>query len=142
MSNQKISSVTNLAIKYYDRFVDLNGEPILFHAIRVASNFPIGSPSWVVAMLHDLLEDTACSFAEVADICSSEEIGAIQVLTRDDDETYEAYINRVKENTLAQFVKICDLEDNMDLKRFKKRLTAGDLNRIEKYQRAYIHLKY
>jgi hypothetical protein len=93
-------------------------------------------------MLHDLLEDTACSFAEVADICSSEEIGAIQVLTRDDDETYEAYINRVKENTLAQFVKICDLEDNMDLKRFKKRLTAGDLNRIEKYQRAYIHLKY
>ena len=42
---------------------------------------------------------------------------AVQLLTKPEDEEYESYLRRVKENPLAKQVKLADLANNTDPKR-------------------------
>ena len=44
-------------------------------------------------------------------------VEAVQLLTKSEDEEYESYLRRVKENPLAKQVKLADLADNTDPKR-------------------------
>ncbi|MCA9876116.1 MAG: hypothetical protein KC441_20735, partial [Anaerolineales bacterium] len=55
------------------------------------------------------------------------------------EESYEAFIQRLKPNPLATKVKLADLIDNMDLRRLSG-ITAKDLERLEKYYRAWKEL--
>ena len=56
----------------------------------------------------------------------------MQLLTKPEDEEYESYLRRVKENPLAKQVKLADLANNTDPKR------ASGLNeaRRKKYEMA------
>ena len=49
---------------------------------------------------------------------------------------YDEFIERVKTNPLAVAVKINDLTDNMDVRRYKE-LTDWDVKRLRKYLKAY-----
>ena len=66
-------------------------------------------------------------------------IEAVDCLTRRDDETYEAFIQRIKTNPLARRVKLADLQDNMDLRRIRL-LQEHDLERLQRYQNAWYEL--
>ena len=66
-------------------------------------------------------------------------IAALDCLTRRNDETYEAYIERTAINPLARKIKLADLEDNMDMKRLK--VADNDaVDRLSKYHIAWIRL--
>jgi hypothetical protein len=56
-----------------------------------------------------------------------------------DDEPYDSYIERVKSNPLAVAVKINDLTDNMDIRRYYT-LTDVDVERMRKYLKVYHEL--
>jgi hypothetical protein len=97
-----------------DRF----GEPVIEHVERVAAAVP--DEARAVAFLHDVLEQTGTSVAELsAQGLTPVEMAALKLLTRGDAETYEAYALRVAwalgpEGELARCVKMADLDDHLN----------------------------
>lgn len=89
--------------------------PYLFHPLRVmlaASRF--GQVYAIVAILHDTIEDTDLSIADLAKEGFSEEVlNAVRVLTKTKGLGYIEYLNAVKANHIALIVKLLDIEDNM-----------------------------
>ncbi len=115
---------------------DKAGQPHILHSLRVMLR--VGTEDErIAAVLHDLLEDTEWrredllreGFAPAA-------VGAIVALTRQDGESYEAFVERAGSHPIARRVKLADLEDNMDLSRIPHP-TEHDHARIRKYRAAY-----
>jgi hypothetical protein len=99
----------------YDR--DRFGHLVIEHVERVAANVP--EEARAIAFLHDVLEQTGTSVAELsARGLTSAEIAALKLLTRADSESYEAYALRIawapgRDGYLARCVKIADLDDHL-----------------------------
>jgi (p)ppGpp synthase/HD superfamily hydrolase len=114
-------------------------EPFINHPARVATRLASDpATTWgevLAAWLHDVVEDTAVTFADLQDFGFDEEVISIVIaLTRDDYETYAEYIERVAKNRSAVRVKLADLADNL------ASLPDGHSLR-ERYQKAYSQLK-
>ncbi len=93
--------------------------------------------SKIVAVLHDLVEDTEYTFEKLNELGYSKEvIDALKCLTKRENEPYSDFIDRVKTNPVAITVKIADIKDNMDLTRLSE-VTNEDLQRLKKYHTAY-----
>lgn len=88
-------------------------EPYICHCIRVANRVPEDMIHQSVAILHDCAEDAG----RLPGGLPSEIRNPIWYLTRNKDETYEEYIDRMMEEDadakVARTVKLADLEDNM-----------------------------
>jgi len=90
----------------------------------------------IVAVLHDIVEDTNISLNDLRNEGFSEEVvSAVECLTKQDGENYDSYIERISFNPLAVKIKLADLEDNRDLTRLPE-VTDKDLERLEKYDKA------
>ena len=126
--------------------VDLNNEPYTKHLQRVASasyhsfSRHYDPDLYTIGMLHDLVEDTDWTILQVKEVFGEVVSNAIEALTRLEEESYMDYIKRISLNSLAVFVKLEDLKDNMDLTRFKTKLSKSDVRRFEKYHKAYLYL--
>ena len=106
-----------LAAKAHTGQVDKGGAPYILHPIRVMLACE-GEKEKIVALLHDTLEDTALTAADLRCAGFSEEIvQAVCCLTRGQKEDYMDYIARICENALAARVKYADLQDNLDIRR-------------------------
>ena len=66
-------------------------------------------------------------------------VSTVEVLSRRQGETYEAFIDRIRTNPLARKVKLLDIEDNLNLLRLSA-VTDKDLKRVAKYHRAWKRL--
>jgi (p)ppGpp synthase/HD superfamily hydrolase len=115
---------------------DKAGAPYILHPLRLMMRME-SEAEMIAAVMHDVVEDSEWTVDRLRDEGFSEEIlQAVDCLTRREDEIYEDFIKRVKTSTVAWRVKIADLEDNMNVKRID-RLTPRDLERLEKYHRAW-----
>lgn len=96
----------------------------------------------IVALLHDVLEDTDATARDLKELgCDDEIINAVVAITRKTDEQYYFdFIERLNKNDIARLVKIKDLEHNMDIRRLNK---FGDYeqNRLKKYWYCWKYLK-
>ena len=120
--------------------VDKAGEPYFNHPKRVANNFA-GEEEVIVALLHDVVEDTDITLEHLkAEGFSDTVLEALDAITKREGESYDDFINRVKENPIALVVKLADLKDNMDILRLPA-LTETDLQRVAKYHKAYRYLE-
>ncbi len=120
--------------------VDKAGKEYINHPLTVAS-YCNSEDERIVALLHDVVEDTNVTLEELSKIFDSNIIEALRLLTHRDDEPYLEYVEKIKENKLAKAVKIADLTHNMDLSRFKNP-TKWDYERVEnKYKPAMEILK-
>lgn len=117
--------------------VDKAGMPYIGHVIRVMQAGKTIDEK-IVGVLHDVVEDTTWTFdALLAEGFPVHIVDALRCVTKlSDDEPYEAFINRVKNNPLAVAVKINDLTDNMDVRRLQT-LTDADMQRLRKYLKTY-----
>lgn len=115
--------------------VDHSGVAYIEHPRTVASYLETPKQK-VIALLHDTLEDTCLTAEELRPVFGEEITETVVRLTHTEDEDYGAYIERVSENRLASTVKLADLRHNMQLSRLPV-VTRTDLERIEKYKRAY-----
>jgi (p)ppGpp synthase/HD superfamily hydrolase len=94
----------------------------------------------IVAVLHDVVEDTDIALDDVCEQGFSEEvISAVDALKRRNGETYEEFTERIVPNALARTVKIEDLRDNLDLTRVQS-LSEDGVNRIHRYHKALARL--
>lgn len=89
-----------------------NGNPYIIHPIRVSQEVK-SDVEKVVALLHDVLEDTKTDYATILATFGPEAAGAVEALTHRKDEPYMDYLARVKANPIALTVKIADIADNL-----------------------------
>lgn len=135
----KLEQAIQLATKLHKGQVDKAGKSYIEHLLRVM-NAVEGETAKTIAVLHDTLEDTNITFAELESLFGTVVASAIRTLSRRGSEDYFDFINRVKEDSIAVKVKIADLEDNMDLSRLKE-ASKSDLERNTRYQKALRILK-
>lgn len=128
-----------LAAQGHDGQTDKGGQPYILHPLRVMQSAK-GEDERIVAVLHDLVEDTGYTLAHLAGEGFPDEIvQAVDCLTKRDGEAYDAFIDRIRANPLASRVKILDISDNMDLGRIASP-TQEDHDRLDKYRRALVAL--
>lgn len=114
--------------------VDKAGVDYINHPLTVASNVGENISAIIVALLHDVAEDTNLTLAELREKIplTDDEFHALKLLTHDKSIPYLEYVERLKSNELARVVKVADLRHNSDLSRIKNP-TPKDFARVEKY---------
>lgn len=115
----KIIECLRFVEEFHHEQYDKIGVPYILHPVFVADQMDTEDET-IVALLHDVVEDTPITLDDLRDKGYSDEIVvAIDALTRRTDETYSAYIERLSNNKLARRVKIADLQHNLDPERTK-----------------------
>ena len=86
--------------------------PYITHPAAVAAAVP--DEVKPIAWLHDVIEDTAVTLADLRAAGFPEHVlAAVQTLTKIEGEDYEKYLARVCANPDARRVKLADLEHNL-----------------------------
>lgn len=116
--------------------VDKANQPYILHPLRVMLKMKT-TPQQIVAVLHDILEDTNTTVVELITLgFSSEIVDAVIALTKKEDENRIEVAYRTVKNPLARAVKLVDLADNMDISRIPQP-SSGDLLRLEEYKKVH-----
>ncbi len=120
--------------------VDKAGAPYILHPLRVMLAVD-GLEAQIVAVLHDVVEDTAITFDFLRQEGFSEAVLlALEALTKRPRESRLAAAERAVVNPLARLVKIADVTDNMNLKRIAQP-TEKDFKRLAEYQQVLAMLQ-
>lgn len=110
--NTNLSFAIKYATEWHNGVVDKAGKPYILHPLRVMLKMDTEEEQ-VVALLHDVVEDTSCTLLQIGAEFGEAVAEAVDAISRRTNETYFAYIYRVKENSVARKVKIADIFDNM-----------------------------
>jgi (p)ppGpp synthase/HD superfamily hydrolase len=128
-----------LAARHHAGQRDKAGLPYILHPIRLM--MACGSvDAKIVAVLHDTLEDTKLSEADLRQEGFSEEvIAAVVAVTHRNDESYADYVIRASRNELAREVKLADLVDNSrpDRAILNPGTVERDMKRLRRYLLSY-----
>ena len=153
-----LNNAIGLVNMYFHNKVDKGGNPYKNHLFSVAyavekeASKNVVDPNstkaifykkaYIVALLHDILEDTDTTEDELYKIgCDQEIVEAIKSVTRKSNErNYLDFIKRASKNDIGRIVKKYDLENNMDIRRLKS-FTNNDMKRLNKYWYSWMFLK-
>lgn len=119
--------------------VDKAGVPYIYHPIHLAEQMD-EEIECVVALLHDVVEDTDTTFEQLEKEFPTDVIEALKLLTHDKKVDYMDYIKEIVKNSVARKVKIADIIHNSDETRLDK-ITKKDIIRRNKYKNALDFLK-
>lgn len=95
---------------------DISGVPYIFHPYHVAEQMT-DEYAVCAALLHDVVEDTDVTLADLEKEFPREVTEAVRLLTHEEGTDYRDYILAIKENELARNVKLADLSHNRDKSR-------------------------
>ena len=129
----------DIAVDAYAGQTDKAGETYIRHPLRVMQAMSTDRER-VVALLHDIVEDSEYTLDEIEQEFSAEVRDAVDALTKREGEPYQEFVERAGEIPTARRVKIADIEDNMDLTRLDE-VSESSLERQRKYHRAWSHLR-
>lgn len=114
---------------------DKSGIPYVFHPIHLAEQMP-DEESTVVALLHDVVEDTPYTWDDLAQMGFPQPVlEALKLMTYDPSVPYLDYVAGLKGNPVARRVKLADLRHNSDLSRLDL-VQEKDRQRVQKYAAA------
>lgn len=151
-----IAKAIKIAAEAHDGQYDKGGDPYILHCLAVmhgaAALAPLEADTFrmavmVVGVLHDAVEDTyGIKRSNIVGQIQSEfgpaVAKAVTSMTKERDEDYSDYIERVARNPIARLVKIADLTHNMDTGRLPEGdIGEKDFERWDKYRRALVRLK-
>ncbi|MNW00056.1 hypothetical protein D3C71_1955030 [compost metagenome] len=95
----------------------------------------------IVAVLHDVIEDTPLTLSDLArEGFALKILAALLALSRREGEAYQDFVVRLGGDPLARSVKLADLSDNSDLSRIPCPGPA-DLARLARYREASAYLQ-
>ncbi len=141
--NQSLSLLERaikIAVVAHEGQKDRYGAPYILHPLRVMAGVQTDAQK-IVAVLHDLVEDTSWTFEKLRRNGFPKEIvEAIDCLTKRKGESYQDFVSRSASNPLARRVKLADLQDNMDLRRVHQ-LKTNETERFNKYISAWRRLE-
>ena len=134
-----VGKAARIAAQAHEAQVDKAGEAYVLHPMRMALRCRTDAER-VVALLHDVVEDSPWTLSQLAaEGFPPEIIAGVDGMTHRDGESYEAFVERAAQDPLAAYVKRLDLEDNMNVLRLGE-VTEKDLARLQKYHAAYRRL--
>ncbi|MEZ6087699.1 MAG: hypothetical protein R3C05_06680 [Pirellulaceae bacterium] len=134
-----IEKAIEIAAKAHAGVTDNEGEPYILHSIRVMMGVN-GEAARIVAVLHDVVEDTEVTMDDIkSEGFSDGVIAALSLVTHAPDQPYADYVIACKENDIARQVKLSDLRDNSSLARMLLRpeRIQRDMARMRKYLLSY-----
>lgn len=130
-----LDAAIKIAVDAHAEQYDRIGLPAIFHPMRIMMRIEIPENYSdldidilrATAILHDVLEDSDLSPDIIREILYKSSgypywtvnkvVSDVQMLTRTEDESYENYINRIKESSdNAINIKFADLFDNISRK--------------------------
>ena len=125
----------DIAYKAHHGQVDKAGVPYIFHPIHLAEQMET-EEECIVALLHDVVEDTDITMEQLTKQFSDKVIEALNLLTHSDSVEYFDYVRNLKKNPIARTVKFADLCHNSDQTRLSTKASKKDKERQKKYQKA------
>lgn len=137
-----LATAINIASNAHLGQFDKGGNPYILHPLWVMHKVRhLGEKYMIVAVLHDVPEDTEITIENLKELgFNFEIIEALKLLTHDSSVPYMEYIEKLALNDIARKVKLRDLEHNSKITRLKG-LRDKDFERLKKYQIAYNYLK-
>lgn len=131
-----IEKSLEIALKAYAGQTDKAGKTYILHPLRLMAKMET-EEEMSVALLHDVIEDSDYTAENLLENgIPANVVNAVQYLTKNAGENYDAFIKRVLQNKLAAKVKKADIEDNINILRLNS-ITDKDLKRIAKYHKAW-----
>lgn len=128
-----LEKAIELAARYHAGQLDKGGLPYILHPLAVMMAVD-GERAKMVAVLHDILEDTALTEADLHDAgFASDIVDAVLALTRQPGESRMDSARRLAVNPLAREVKLADIRHNMDVSRIAQP-GAKDNERLAEYR--------
>lgn len=132
---QKTKKALKLCFEAHKDQKDKSGMPYVFHPFHLAEQMETEDTT-VVALLHDVVEDTAYTLEDLAQMGFGEAvIQALTLLTHEASVDYMDYVRAIKDNPVAKAVKLADLRHNSDITRLDT-VDEKALARLEKYRKA------
>jgi (p)ppGpp synthase/HD superfamily hydrolase len=136
----KTKKALKLCYEAHKDQVDKTGVPYVFHPFHVAEQMK-DEATTVVALLHDVVEDTYYTLDDIAAEGFGQDIvDAVALMTHEDDVPYLDYVAKLKSNPIARAVKLADLAHNSDLSRLGE-IDLETRKRLVKYEKAAALLK-
>lgn len=134
-----IEKAVEIAARAHAGVRDKQGHPYLLHPIRVMMGVE-GEPTQIVAVLHDVIEDTDFTIEDLrAEGFADEVLEALKLVTHASGQSYAEYVIACRQNELARRVKLSDLRDNGSLNRvlFRPHQLSRDAKRLHRYLLSY-----
>lgn len=122
-----------LAYRAHAGQVDKAGRPYIEHVARVAAAVSDDPDAEAVAWLHDTVEDTETTIADLYMDFPRSVALAVARLTSYDDETPAHYYGHICRDAIAVRVKLADIADNAD----EARLALLDEKTAARLRRKY-----
>ena len=131
-----LEKAIQIAVEAHAGTKDKGGKAYILHPISVMMRVETEEEK-IVAILHDVVEDTDWTFDALRKEGFSETvIEALETVTKySEEEDYDDFIQRSLKNDIGRKVKIADLRENLDVTRIGE-LYSKDIERINKYKRA------
>ena len=134
-----IERALQIAAKAHEGQRDKEGLPYILHPLRAMLRVE-GEEAQIVAVLHDVIEDTSVTADDLRHAGFSEQIvAAVLCVTHRKGEPYADYVVRCKANDVARRVKLADLADNTrpDRTILRPDRLDHDLARVRRYLLSY-----
>lgn len=143
MKSRMLRKAIRFAKNKHKGQVDKSGKRYIDHPLTVMERCN-GSCTKIVAVLHDVLEDTDTTYEELKKEFTPKIAKSVLVLTRikvseTKGQSYMGYIKDIAKNNVAKQVKIQDLIHNMDLARLDN-IHLVDVERNKKYLKSLEYL--
>lgn len=152
-----INEAITLACTLHDGQYDKDGQPYIYHVLRVIVGLPIlvqlktaATREYVhiIAALHDVLEDVPKNEAErwaleeiIERAFGKTVLSSLLALTRTEGEDYDEYITRVCRDPYAALVKQADIADSMQRWRYivgESRQARSE--RLDRYRKTLVRV--
>ncbi|HBC85173.1 MAG TPA: hypothetical protein DCZ30_07285 [Clostridiales bacterium] len=102
----------------------IQGTEYYLHPIQVANILKekgFDKKYQIVALFHDLLEDTNTTYEQILKISNKDIADAVKLLTKEPNYIMEQYVKKIKENEIAKMVKLADRLHNLSEAHFASR---------------------
>lgn len=133
-----VEQALQLVATHHGNQIDKGGNLYINHPKYVANLFGNRPSYQLIALMHDLLEDTDVTLQMLMSY-PPEVVTAIVALTCGKQEDYDTYLDRLCDPTRTPryvlYVKLADMYHNLDASRLRK-FTETEVKRFEKYKRA------
>ena len=134
--NNLIEKAISIALEGHKDQKDKSGLPYILHPLRIMLKMD-NEDEMIPAVLHDILEDTTITENRLLkEGISADSIAIIKLLTRNYNDDYLDYVQKIKSNKIASKIKKADITDNVNLLRLQQ-LNESDLERLNNYIKAF-----
>lgn len=136
---QLLTRAIRVATLAHEGQLDKAGQPYIYHPLAVMFSMnPLDIVGMIVAVLHDVVEDTKTTLADLAEWLPSDLVDAVDAISKRKGESNREYWARCKANPIARRVKLADMAHNCSPERLAA-LPYGEQEYLsKKYGEAFV----